>query len=125
MLPMRMIRVLGAIFLAAAISAASGPQAALADPAADPPDAPAPAATPLPVAPEPRAPESRFTWQPFGYLRAQYIAVQDDPGVAFVGRDDGFQMQNARIGVRGELDRRVAFVIAFDGAIDERTQVNT
>jgi hypothetical protein len=122
---------------------------------ADGPDAPASAATPLPAAPEPPPSEprdatrggvnrpalpgeppadgkssplsidARFTWQPFGYLRAQYIAVQDDPGVAFVGRDDGFQMQNARIGVRGELDRRIAFVIAFDGAIDERTQVNT
>jgi hypothetical protein len=69
--------------------------------------------------------DARFTWQPFGYLRAQYITVQDDPSVAFVGRSDGFELQNARIGVRGELDRRVAFVIAFDGAIDERTQVNT
>lgn len=75
-------------------------------------------------APEP-APEPSFTWQPFGYLRAQYIAVQDDPNHAFIGRDDGFELQNARIGVRGELDRRVAFVVAFDGAIDERTQVNT
>ena len=69
--------------------------------------------------------DPRFSWQPFGYLRAQYITVQDDPNVAFVGRSDGFELQNARIGVRGELDRRVAFVISFDGAIDERTQVNT
>ena len=120
-------RVCGASVILAAICSS-----ALADPAAAPasgadrPDAPAPAATPLPAAaPEPRAAEPRFTWQPFGYLRAQYIAVQDDPNVAFVGRDDGFELQNARIGVRGELDRRVAFAIAFDGAIDERTQVNT
>jgi hypothetical protein len=123
---MRMTRVRVAIALAAAIS----PRAALADPAgggetADRPDAPAPAVTSLPAAPEPRPSEPRFTWQPFGFLRAQYIAVQDDPNVAFVGRDDGFELQNARIGVRGELDGRVAFAIAFDGAIDERTQVNT
>jgi hypothetical protein len=103
-------RVWGAIAFAAAITAALGPGAALADPAG---------------AAEPDPPQPRFTWQPFGYLRAQYITVQDDPNVAFVGRDDGFELQNARIGVRGELDRRVAFVIAFDGAIDERTQVNT
>jgi phosphate-selective porin O/P len=128
---MRMTRVWGAIALAAAISAVPWPRAARADPAgaagpADRPDAPAPAATPLPAAPEPPPPASpRFTWQPFGYLRTQYIAVQEDPGVAFVGRDDGFELQNARIGVRGELDRRIAFVIAFDGALDERTQVNT
>src|SRR5213078_4167537 len=57
-------------------------------------------------------------------LRAQYIAVQNDPNVAFVGRDDGFELQNARLGVRGALDRRVAFEIAIDGAVDERLQVN-
>jgi hypothetical protein len=126
---MRMTCVWRAIAVVAVISAAPWPRAALADPAddapaADRPDAPAPATPPLPPAAEPPA-QPRFTWQPFGYLRAQYIAVQDDPNVAFVGRDDGFQLQNARIGVRGELDGRVAFVIAFDGAIDERTQVNT
>lgn len=70
-------------------------------------------------------PEPRFQWEPFGYLRLQYIAVQDDPNVAFVGRDDGFELQNARLGVRGTLDSRLAFVIALDGAVDERLQVNT
>src|SRR5690242_224754 len=70
-------------------------------------------------------PETRFRWDAFGYLRLQYIVVQDDPNVAFVGRDDGFELQNARLGVRGKLDERVAFVVAFDGAVDERLQVNT
>ena len=104
------VRVCGAVLAGAALCPAS----ALADPIA----APATGAE-LPPA------EPRFAWQPFGYLRAQYIAVQDDPNVAFVGRDDGFELQNARIGVRGELDRRIAFVVAFDGAVDEREQVNT
>jgi hypothetical protein len=45
--------------------------------------------------------------------------------VAFVGRDDGFELQNARLGVRGTLDERVAFVVAIDGAVDERLQINT
>ncbi len=77
----------------------------------------------------PRAPEStplhpKFEWEPFGYLRLQYKAVQNDPNVEFVGRDDGFELQNARIGVRGRLERRAAFVIAFDGAVDERAQIN-
>jgi hypothetical protein len=94
---------------AALVVAASIPGLALAEPPA-PADAEAPA---------------RFTWRPYGYLRAQYIAVQDDPNVAFVGRDDGFELQNARLGVRGALDDRVAFTIAFDGAVDERLQVNT
>jgi hypothetical protein len=51
--------------------------------------------------------------------------VQNDPNVAFVGRDDGFELQNARVGVRGDLGLRASFVVAIDGAVDERTQVNT
>jgi hypothetical protein len=106
-----MLRVCGAIAIVAGIV----PRMALAQ-VAEPPAAP-PAIEP--------SGEPRFTWQPFGFLRAQYIAVQDDPNVAFVGRDDGFELQNARLGVRGELDRRVAFVVAFDGAVDERLQANS
>ncbi len=63
-----------------------------------------------------------FTWEPFGYLRMQYIAVQNDPNVEFIGRDDGFELQNARIGVRGNLQGRAHFVVSLDGAVDERAQ---
>lgn len=84
---------------------------------------PVPAVRPPPVAAVPLEP--RFQWEPFGYLRLQYILVQNDPNVAFVGRDDGFELQNARLGVRGTLDRRIAFVLALDGAVDERLQINT
>jgi hypothetical protein len=66
--------------------------------------------------------QPKFTWEPFGYLRMQYIAVQNDPNVAFVGRDDGFELQNARIGVRGSLQDYVRFTISIDGAVDERAQ---
>jgi hypothetical protein len=69
-------------------------------------------------------PEPRFLWEAFGYLRLQYLVVQNDPGVSFVGRDDGFELQNARLGVRGVLEHRIAFVVAIDGAVDERVQVN-
>jgi hypothetical protein len=128
-------RVRGAMLVAVAIV----PGVALADPPAAPDAATPPAtgepsaggadASPLPEAPRPPVAdvprEPRFQWQAFGYLRLQYIVVQNDPSVAYVGRDDGFELQNARLGVRGTLDRRVAFVVSFDGAIDERTQVNT
>ena len=78
-----------------------------------------------PVEPVPEAtPEPGFVWAPFGYLRMQYVAAQNDPNVAFVGRDDGFELQNARIGVRGKLGQRAAFVVSIDGAVDERTQIN-
>jgi hypothetical protein len=116
-----------------ATSDAAPPATGAAPPAADvdQPGAPAgapptPAVRPVPAEDVPATPPGpRFQWDPFGYLRLQYIVVQNDPNVAFVGRDDGFELQNARFGVRGVLDRRVAFVLALDGAVDERLQVNT
>jgi hypothetical protein len=130
-------RVRGAVLLAAAMVPAvalAGPAVPGAAPKATS-DLPPGAATddsgapppepPLGPASSPERAGPRFQWEPFGYLRVQYIAVQDDPNVPFVGRDDGFELQNARLGVRGTLDARVAFVIAFDGAVDERLQVNT
>ena len=97
-----------------------GPAAPTA-PAQD--DRPAPAAAPAPAEPvETESSAPAFAWQPFGYLRMQYIAVQSDPNVAFVGRDDGFELQNARVGVRGSLGDRARFVISIDGAVDERAQ---
>jgi len=100
------------------------PAPTAAEPPGDPGGALAPAASPLPP-PATTTPPRRFTWAPFGYLRLQYLVVQNDPNVAFVGRDDGFELQNARLGVRGELDERIGFVVALDGAVDERLQVNT
>ncbi len=100
----------------------------------DPPatDAPAPGpkttATPPSVdAPSASAPDAapKFTIEPFGFLRLQYRVVQNDPFVAFVGRDDGFELQNARFGVHGAIvGKRVSYRLSIDGAVDERTQVN-
>jgi hypothetical protein len=100
-------------------------------PSADTPAKTEPAPPPVVTAkqPEPEreiAPaEPHFTWMPFGYLRLQYIAVQDDPNVAFVGRDDGFELQNARVGVIGRLGAKAAFQVSIDGAVDERAQINS
>ena len=100
-------------------------------------DDPTPAATePKLTSPQPPEPEVRdsraaglaidhFTFDAFGYLRIQYIAVQNDPNVEFVGRDDGFEIQNARFGFAGTYHERARYIIAIDGAVDERTQVNT
>src|SRR5215470_845204 len=116
---------------AIAIAAVSFAVPALADEDVPPPAPPPPkplAPAPAP-APEPPGSLARlvdgFAFVPFGYLRMQYIAVQDDPNVAFVGRDDGFELQNARIGARGTYGPRVSFALSFDGAVDERAQVNT
>jgi hypothetical protein len=103
------------------------------EPAQTPP--PAPAATPEPTdkngaspnAPlgdfDPRA--AKFTTVVFGYLRVQYMLVQNDPNVAFIGRNDGFQVQNARVGMRGNYRDAVRYVFSLDGAVDERSQQNT
>lgn len=74
--------------------------------------------------PESEQASDGFSLQPFGYLRLLGSVVQDDPNVSFVGRADGFELQNARVGVRGRLARRVSFVLSADGAIDERDQLN-
>ncbi len=140
-------RVRGTALVVAASIISAGPTIAVAQPKAAPataeakvdPAAEPPASAPVPADPVPASDPAeakpiadrmvvdapRFTWQPYGYLRLQYIAVQNDPNVAFVGRGDGFEMQNARIGVRGTLDQRAAFVVSFDGAVDEREQINT
>ncbi|MDB4963703.1 MAG: hypothetical protein JWP01_3702 [Myxococcales bacterium] len=66
----------------------------------------------------------KFTWEPFGFLRLQYRIVLNDPNVAFIGRSDGFELQNARVGVLGALGDRVRYVFAIEGAVDERSHVN-
>ncbi|MEZ4360216.1 MAG: hypothetical protein R3B48_08545 [Kofleriaceae bacterium] len=63
---------------------------------------------------------SASRWTLFGYLRAQLAVVQNDPNVAFVGRDDGFALQHARLGVRGRPAPRVEVELSLDGAVDER-----
>ena len=138
---------LGAALLAPRIVAAqaAGPVAPAPAPAGDSPPpsdeskpgdaAPAPAVPPaerVPAnseanrpPPEPVAPSTGFSWQPFGFIRLQYIAIQADPNVGYIGRDDGFELQNARVGARGKLGNIAAFVLSFDGAVDQRTQINS
>lgn len=127
----------GAILVVAALTtpALAGPdeaaatsEAAPAPPAQGAPATPDPGVgAPVPMAAPPATdqPAPKFTWEPFGYLRLQYLVVQNDPNVAFVGRDDGFELQNARLGVRGQLAGKLSYVVAIDGAVDERTQINT
>jgi hypothetical protein len=103
------------------------------DPASAEPAAPDPAgdtggvaidgAVPV-LEPPPPAPPT-FAWKPYGYLRLKAAVVQNDPNVAFVGRDDGFSLQNARLGVTGELADKAFFKVSFDGAVDERNQINS
>lgn len=117
-------------FAQGAPAAPAAPASDAKEPSAPSTDAPAPGPasdTPpsvdAPIAPVPDA-APKFTFEPFGFLRLQYRIVQNDPYVAFVGRDDGFELQNARIGVRGALGAKVRYKLSIDGAVDERAQVN-
>jgi len=133
-------RLVGAVAVAFVVLStaglASAQRAAPPPPAADPagdsgattPTQNDPIPLPLPPPPGPVAPVDvvhKLTYEGFGYLRMEYIAVQADPNVQFVGRDDGFELQNARVGVHARYGDRVAATFAVDGATDERAQVNS
>ena len=126
-------RLRGAAVLVALLTPAVGSAqpAAAADPATQTPatqnePTQAPAPTPASTGSSTAADIiHELSYEGFGLLRMQYIAVQDDPNVQFVGRDDGFELQDARLGVHGRYADRLAATLAFDGAIDERTQVNS
>lgn len=126
-------RLRGAAVLVALLTPAVGSAqpAAAADPATQTSTTQNEPTQPPPPPPGPAASSTaadilhELSYEGFGLLRMQYIAVQDDPNVQFVGRDDGFELQDARLGVHGRYANRLAATLAFDGAIDERTQVNS
>src|SRR5262249_44311019 len=64
-----------------------------------------------------------FHYELFGYLRLRGGFIEDDPNVAFIGRNDGFTLQNARLGINGSWGRFAARV-SVDGAVDERQGAN-
>jgi len=70
------------------------------------------------------ASEERFDLSVFGYIRFLGVIVQDDPGVSFVGRNDGYRLQNARIGIEGRFRDKVYLRLSADGADDERSGPN-
>lgn len=98
---------------------------------------PDPAVAPVATAPTPDEPGAAahppadplgahhgFSWRPFGYLRLQYRVMQNDPNIEFIGRNDGFELQNARIGVIGGYRGKVDFVVALEGANNDREKLN-
>ncbi|MBA3453731.1 MAG: hypothetical protein H0T42_11620 [Deltaproteobacteria bacterium] len=112
-----------AVLFVPRVAAAQEDPTGTASPTADAAPTAVPAASASPETPMTIS-EPGFSWHPFGFLRLQYRVVRNDPNVAFVGRDDGFELQNARLGVHGALGRRVKYTFAIDGAVDERQQIN-
>jgi hypothetical protein len=66
------------------------------------------------------APPTGLSVTPYGFLRLKGAIVEDDPNVAFVARNDGFTLQNARAGVAGSYNEWLSFRLSADGAVDER-----
>ncbi len=61
-----------------------------------------------------------------GYVRAGYESVQDDPDITFVGRNDGFLLQNARLNMDAADGKwGVSARIGIEGAADKGSRLNT
>jgi len=89
------------------------------------PDAISPNATQPGPQPTDR-PKKIFELTPFGYLRAGYDFTFKDPRFAFVGRNNGFVLDAARLGLDGyNADYAFAWRISIEGASDELSAPNT
>lgn len=69
------------------------------------------------------APTSRVTLDWSGYVRILAEAVENDAASTFVGRNDGFRLANARLGVRAHYGALYGYV-SLDGAVGEREGFN-
>jgi hypothetical protein len=118
-----------AVVLAAATAARAGDNEGLDDTRAQSPaakkaaaDAGLDAADPDAAAVAPR------TWDlgVFGFVRAGYDAVQRDPKVDFIGRNNGFLLESARVGVEGAHNpTQTRFRVSVEGASDVQDGINT
>jgi len=63
-------------------------------------------------------------FEPGVRLRLRYGAVEDDPTVAYVGRNDGFGLTSARVKLRGTYSSWVSFALSLEGGFVEQTDKN-
>jgi hypothetical protein len=81
--------------------------------------------TPDLIQPEPPKPKA-WDLAVYGYLRAGYDHTMTDDRFAFVGRNNGFVLDSARIGVEGRnQDFGVTFRLSVEGASDVLNAPNT
>lgn len=89
---------------------------------------------PTPVQPGPQSTtpvptEKPKTWDltPFGYLRAGLDYTLKDDRYSFIGRNNGFVLDSARVGLDGHAADfwHLAFRISIEGASDELSNPNT
>ena len=83
---------------------------------------------PSPPKPGPRQPPTTSPWSlvVYGYLRAGYDRTTPDERFEFVGRNNGFVLDSARVGVEGRnRDHGVTFRVSMEGASDVLSAPNT
>lgn len=81
---------------------------------------------PIPSEPGAEKPVSPWDFTLFGYLRAGYDYTFKDDRYSFIGRNNGFVLDSARVGVQGEArPYNVTFRVSFEGASDVLTAPNT
>ncbi len=66
-----------------------------------------------------------FSWRLTGVLRVASTVVQNDPNVQFIGRSDGFEVQDARVGMTGRYGERIGVELSINGSLDSRERANT
>lgn len=66
-----------------------------------------------------------FSWRLAGVLRVASTVVQNDPNVQFIGRSDGFEVQDARVGLSGRYGERIGVELSINGSLDSRERANT
>lgn len=87
------------------------------------PDLPQP---PPADAPEPKKSEGPWELGVYGYLRAGYDWTHPDDRYTFVGQNNGFVLDSARVGVQGKnKDYDVTFRVSVEGASDVLASPNT
>ena len=67
---------------------------------------------------------SDITVTPYTRLRLGFDMVQADPNVAFVGRNDGFRIDQARLGFKGQYKDRISWVLVADAVTREHADAN-
>ncbi len=69
-----------------------------------------------------------WTISPWGYVRLEYESVQNDErfsSSAPIGRNDGFILDNARVGIDATYRDQLTFLISLEGASDIQEDTNT
>lgn len=66
-----------------------------------------------------------FQFTPWGYVRMMYDSVENDDRFDFIGRNDGFVLENARVGFDLSIEDQLEFAFSVEGASDLGADTNT